>query len=275
MKNEDRKRVSTLILLLGIPASIGAGYLWLNAVDFSGLADRRFIAWLVGVGLTSFWFTVLGWGWRGVPSGVLIDVRKKYSLSQLQLTAWTALILPALCVATLSNLAAGGDFSERAMEFNMPTELWALMGISVAGLAGSQIIKAAKLTPRPTMAFEMNDTIEQANIWDIFEREEDGGTGMLDLGKVQMFFVSAILIILYGVLLGEMFLGGLGVPIAAADAEFLVFPAIDDSIVAFLAISHGGYLATKAGAQPQPLSGAAPPAATDNPDLTRTEGSGG
>ena len=273
MKNEDRKRVSTLILLLGIPASIGAGYLWLNAVDFSGLADRRFIAWLVGVGLTSFWFTVLGWGWRGVPSGVLIDVRKKYSLSQLQLTAWTALILPALCVATLSNLAAGGAFSERAMEFNMPTELWALMGISVAGLAGSQIIKAAKLTPRPTMAFEMNDTIEQANIWDIFEREEDGGTGMLDLGKVQMFFVSAILIILYGVLLGEMFLGGLGVPIAAADAEFLVFPAIDDSIVAFLAISHGGYLATKAGAQPH--SGAAPPAATNNPDLTRTEGSGG
>jgi hypothetical protein len=79
---------------------------------------------------------------------------------------------------------------------------------------------------------------EDARLADLFQGDEVGNAAHLDLGKVQMFFFTLILVFTYAVILGRMFLN-----VSPAITEF---PPVDQGMVALLGISHAGFLSNNA-----------------------------
>jgi hypothetical protein len=67
----------------------------------------------------------------------------------------------------------------------------------------------------------------------------------IDLGKVQMLFLTIILVFVYAALIWSLMTMDHGARVLQL-APSMTLPAFSDSIVYLMAISHGGYLATKA-----------------------------
>jgi hypothetical protein len=72
---------------------------------------------------------------------------------------------------------------------------------------------------------------------DMFQSEEVGSAGHLALSKIQMFYFTLILVIAYAAALAMHFTN--------ASGEIGDFPALDNSMIALLGISHATYLAGK------------------------------
>ena len=86
-----------------------------------------------------------------------------------------------------------------------------------------------------------NSKASEAAWADIFRGEEIGNYWLIDLGKVQMFFLTVAVIFAYGAAVyGLLAKGALYDPLGVA------LPAFADSLNALLAISHAGYLTDKA-----------------------------
>jgi hypothetical protein len=75
-----------------------------------------------------------------------------------------------------------------------------------------------------------------ANLGNLFQGDEVGNFVDLDMGKLQLFFFTLILVLTYAVALGTMFAS------IKAMNGITMFPALDDSMVALLGISHAGNL---------------------------------
>ena len=84
----------------------------------------------------------------------------------------------------------------------------------------------------------VKDYPAKANISDLFKGGEVSNAAQLDLGKVQIFYFTLILVFAYGVQLGSLFLDSSGV------IEKL--PVLSTGMLALLAIGHVGYLTNKA-----------------------------
>ena len=66
------------------------------------------------------------------------------------------------------------------------------------------------------------------------------GSSYLDLGKIQLFYVTVALVLGYGIAVANLFTG------VDVQGGVTALPEIDQAFVALLAISHVGYLTTKA-----------------------------
>jgi hypothetical protein len=222
-------------------------------------APPRLWTWFSIMALLGLFAVVAGHGVTGLWLGLLIDTRNKVSLSRLQMTLWTILILSGFLAAVITNIDSG---QPEPLSIAIPSELWLLMGISTASLVGSPLIVGLKKS-RPVSEDEkvraldqlsrqsvdpskvairgqlvVNQNAETARIADLFQGSETGNAGQLDLGKLQMFFFTLVLLFAYGTALAALFKGG-GGPIIA-------LPAMDTGMLALLAISHAGYLVNKA-----------------------------
>lgn len=202
---------------------------------------------------------VVGHGLTGRWDGALIGPGNRMSLSRLQMILWTILIVSGLVAAVLANVAtrAGSPFS-----ISIPEELWWAMGVSTGSLVGSPLILSTKqgrtadaqqeATTKQTLAAKKG--IAEADVttdghlvgfsdashagWsDLFRGEEIGTAAFLDVGKLQMFLFTIVLVAGYAVVLGQHFAG---TNIAISD-----FPAIDKAFMALLSISHAAYLGKK------------------------------
>jgi hypothetical protein len=87
----------------------------------------------------------------------------------------------------------------------------------------------------------VNDNADQADWSDLFRGELVSNFRVVDPGKVQMFFLTIILVFTYG----TMVWGVLGAEATWQAESFVNLPAFSDSMVALLGISHLGYLAIK------------------------------
>ena len=67
----------------------------------------RLWAWVVNLILLAAFATIAGQGITGLWRGLLIDERNKISLSRLQVTLWTIVVLSGFLTTALSNLASG------------------------------------------------------------------------------------------------------------------------------------------------------------------------
>jgi hypothetical protein len=105
--------------------------------------DLRVASWFGLLGCMLLLFFVVGLGVTGRPLGILIDERKKMSLSRLQLVLWTAIVLAAYSNAVGYNVQSGEDFGD-AINVAIPEELWVLMGISTTSLVGSPLLRQTK-----------------------------------------------------------------------------------------------------------------------------------
>ena len=79
--------------------------------------------------------------------------------------------------------------------------------------------------------------MEFASWKDLFLGDEVGNADTPDLGKIQQFFVTALLAGVYLAAIGSMF---------ANDGFIQALPKLSEKFVWLLAVSHGTYLAYKA-----------------------------
>ena len=214
----------------------------LVAIAWIGLsADTlgRPLAWTEILLLMTAFAVIAGRAITGFWRGILIDHRFKMDLSRLQLMAWNILVLSALFTAVLANISLG---SPTPLNIDIPSELWVLLGISTASAVSSPLLLDAKgggnAGGSAKNVVAHNADFNGARWGDLLKGDEVERTQTVDLGKLQMFFLSFILIISYGAAIAAM-LDGTGV------IERL--PAVDDGMNVLLGISHTGFLATKAG----------------------------
>ena len=226
---------------------------------FSISAGGPLWAWFATFVLILLFLLVAGDGILGVWRGVLINDCNVISLSRLQMVIWTVIVLSAFLTAALWNLWMGLD---DALAIGIPTELWALMGISTTSLVGSPLILSAKKAKQPadeekskTIALlaaqgdeakslgnkglVITNTDPKSARWtDMFTGDETSNAAHLDLPKIQMFFFTLIIALTYCFALGKLFL-------TANAGGFNAFPNLDQSVLALLGISHAGYLVSK------------------------------
>jgi hypothetical protein len=218
----------------------------------------RLWAWIAMLLLLTIFAAIAGDGVTGTWRGLLIDERNKISLSRLQATLWTLLVLSALFVAALSNARLG---QSDPLAIGIPTTLWMLIGISTTSLVGSPLVLSSK-KGRSANAGEIQQTLSllaQQNVdtssianlgqvivntnpqnarWaDLFTGEETGNAAQFDLAKIQMFYFTFILALVYAVTLGLLFQQP-GMIISA-------FPDLSQGMLTLLGISHAVYLTNK------------------------------
>jgi hypothetical protein len=116
---------------------------------------------------------------------------------------------------------------------------------AVAPMPGNQLVAAADpdnpslddpVVARGTLT--VNETPDASSWADMFQAEEVGNAGHLDLGKIQMFYFTLVIVLAYAAALGSL--------LAHASGKVADFPVLSDSTVALLGISHATYLTTKA-----------------------------
>jgi hypothetical protein len=207
---------------------------------------------------------LVGWAITGLPMGALVDPKKgRMSLSRLQMLCWTILILAAYLNAFIVNIAAG---RADPVAVAIPGELLVAMGISITGLAGAQLVLGYKQNEHGTAVPTANGTTlvlrddgtdasgasvrsaiartDRPSWRDIFMGDTAERVNSLDLGKVQLFYITVVLILGYGIFVANSFVG-----VKTGTAGGIgSLPALDEAFVALLALSHGGYLTTKAAA---------------------------
>jgi hypothetical protein len=239
----------SILLLLAI-ALTGLGKM--------GLKFNRSTTWFVILLLMSAFAVLVGHGITGYWRGILIDTRRKMSLSRFQLLAWTLLILSALFTAILSRVGLTSD----PMNVSIPSELWVLLGISMASAVASPVILNTKREKKPdpaelarnlrsvkrseqkkdedinaTSMILENTQFEAARWSELLKGDESGNAASVDIGKLQMLFFTFILILSYGATIASLFSG---------NALVNQLPAVGSGMSTLLGISHAGYLAGKA-----------------------------
>ena len=250
-------------------AGIGVSVLGIGIAGLFIDPPERVWVWLLTMLFLTLLVLISGHGITGRWRGFLIDDRNKMSLSRLQITLWTVIVLSGYWTAVAVNLQLrAAELAYKQLDpfaIAIPEALWILMGISTVSLLGSPLIKNAKKKHDPnelerkstvgSLAAETGDAkIEDkighngqilvnkdpaaASVGDMFKGEETGNGAHLDLAKVQMFFFTAILVLSYAVVLGSALVN--------EDGPMTDMPALGESMVALLGISHAGYLTHKA-----------------------------
>jgi len=223
-------------------------------------SDNREASWLIILVMLAAFLVITGRGVTGYWRGILIDSRYKMSLSRLQFVVWTLLVLSGLLSAAMLNLASGSD---APLNFEIPQQLFVLMGISTASLVASPAVLSSKARERKADKDELKKTSEKlkkegyeditestdsvvvrnpdassARWADLIKGEEVGNATTVDLGKMQMLFFTFILALAYAGALSALFGNASGV--------VTTLPPIDDGMNVLLGISHTGYLSSKA-----------------------------
>jgi hypothetical protein len=219
------------------------------------------VVWLIMIVLLGLCFVVIGKGTTGLWEGFLIDTRNKMSLSRLQLVLWTLVVLSAFLTVALFNIR--NSQVEDPLQITVPSQVWGLLGISTASFVTAATIKSQKkninvsedATKRTTEALRKvgddprkladpqgslvaYERPRDASVSDLFKGDEVVSAAYLDLGKVQVFFFTLIVVFAYAAEVGSL-LYGVPHPIKS-------LPDLSTGIVALLGISHAGYLTSKA-----------------------------
>lgn len=167
--------------------------------------------------------------------GILIDSRGRYSLSQLQLVAWTLLVLSlvaALCIARLLSRVPG------VLDFAVPNELLLVMGLSSGGAVFSFAVKSSKDAKHPQHIAASNSD-DRPHFMQVFLVEEGKlADKIIDVSKFQNFVITAVLVVAYVAMVVALLRGATSI----ADVSL---PGFSDTFLTLLAISHAAYLGGK------------------------------
>lgn len=198
----------------------------------------------------------------GRALGLLVDDRRMISLSRFQMMVWTALVLGAVLAAFIGNIRGGSD---APLDVSIPNELLIMMGIASTSLVGSPAIRTLRRTrasaPPPPEDAEgvaagivalrgsevVNRRPNQARFTDMFRGEEGDNHNLPDIGKIQNFIITVIVALAYFLELAGAFF---------ESSSITAFPALDQSIITLVGISHAGYLTLKAVPQGAPARSA-------------------
>jgi len=241
MGKEEVKRkcwILFLILVISLLAIVAVGF----------KADKA-IAWPIIFGTMIIMFMTIGWSVsiNNRFMGVLINERNSMSLSRFQMVLWSLIILSAYAAIALIRARSGQGVD--AMEVTVPTELWMLMGINSASLVGSPMLSSNKTKKRPinTNLSEINDMgilsvkkdENDASITDLFRGDEVNNWNYVDMPRLQMFFFTIVVAIVYCVEVYQI-VNGENV------SSTVALPTIDEGMITLMGISNAAYLGGKA-----------------------------
>jgi hypothetical protein len=248
-----------LFFILGIWLVIGL-FAQLHAVFIWGMAAALLVIMLIYLGVSEaqkpLWY------------GVLVEKdRNRTSLSRLQVTLWTVVIISAYLSVSLIRTMPNAldvpapdcqetdenDCTPQPLNIAFPNEIWLALGISTVSFAGSSLIKTNKRNKyqvdlRAKTSSETAIVPYQAKdpkIRDIFYGDDLGNQDAIDLSKVQMFFFTVTLITVYVFAIGAFITNA---ALIRAPHAF-EFPSFSTSMTVILAISHAGYLFIKGPSQ--------------------------
>ncbi len=196
--------------------------------------------------------------------GVFVDERNVMSLSRVQMVAWSILVLTAVLAFVLHSVDTGNGSCLRDATGcvpDIPQQLWLLMGFSTATLVASPVLLSNSGAAEPDqkkseeivngLALQGYQTSEQelsgalyknksprdARWSDLITGEQNSNCLHLDLARLQMCFFTLVALLSYAVLLhGQL----------SQAAVFESLPDLSEGLLAIVAISHGGYLVSKA-----------------------------
>ncbi|WP_397453365.1 hypothetical protein [Pseudomonas sp. NA-150] len=232
------------------------------AVGISVIDPYRAQAWAVTALALVLFCAGIGYGINGHYYGLLIDNRNRVSLSKLQASAWTVLVLSALLAAAMARVKLN---AQSPIDIDIPPALLAVMGISATSLVATPIILSAKDdgtapgTKAEQTAEKLGDTHNLASSgrvyarsdpdharWlDIFRGDEVGNAASPDLSKLQQFLITAVTLIIYASALWHLF----DTPPDSAksiDCYLNTLPVFSAHMAWLIGISHAGYLTYKA-----------------------------
>jgi hypothetical protein len=128
-----------------------------NPNDNSNFLLRSFLPkgwnWALVMLFMIVFIALIGWLITGRFSGIFINERNKMTLSRFQIVIWTVIVLSAFLTIALERVNAG---SPTPLDIALPTQLWALLGISTASLVGSPLILSTKAQKTPTPIAKSN-----------------------------------------------------------------------------------------------------------------------
>lgn len=258
-----RKQWAPLAVLVLLLAILTAG-VWSASSDALATAKESYhlTSWLY-LGLTVAFGTGILIAGRELTSrwsGVLVDPAKnRMSLSQLQMFVWTVLFVSSWTTSAFINLSMNNANNNNAIDalgVAVPGEFIVLMGITATGLVGSKLVlnqkaaangvkveggadiaaRAAAASPDP----ERRVLRAQRPQWrDLFQGDTVRSANELDFGKVQLFYITAALLIGYGLVVADSFAS-----VSATGIQTL--PVFNQAFLILLGISHAGYLTVKA-----------------------------
>ncbi|SRR6266487_1009467 len=222
----------TLVIFFGLIATSLVGLLLPTS--------SRLWMWIGTLILLALFVLAAGYGITGWWLGVLIDNRRKMSLSRFQTVLWSVLILSAFLAAALTNIPLVRNPTD-ALIINIPPELLAILGISVTSLVGKSVILNAVKNPEQVDINPVSENPADRPSWfDMFKGDDKANAAYIDLSKVQMFYFTLILVLVYGVALASMFM-----VVDPKHPAISALPALTPAIVGLLGISQGGYLLYK------------------------------
>jgi hypothetical protein len=253
-------RLFPILLVLIVAVNVIAGCF--GTIIPYGLTNV--VAWALTILLLIGCFAVIGLLPTGTPPisdwrGVLIDQRNKISLSRFQLVLWSLLVISAIVTEGTINAFSGQC---NPLGLAIPNELWILLGLSGGTAVAAPVVLAAK-----SAAGTLATKAASAHTWaDMFYGDETGNSDQVDFSKVQQFFLTVVVILVYAVEIGAILLHPekCATCTAAADktagaaagnicnaVATLHFPSLSPGILAIIAVSQVAYIAYKAAPQTQ------------------------
>lgn len=239
--------VALLLMQQQAPAS--------KALDWS-----RLYAWgCCLIGLISL-MAVAGYEVRGRVWGVLIDERNRYSLSRLQISLWTVLVLASLYVVFIANTVRG-TASFEALNVNIDPNLVVLMGFSIASFVAAPLALSRKadqsasaeeldkanrnLVPTQNLSMQpstvgrllVKGAAADARLADLIKGEEVGNASVIDLPRTQMLLITLVVVTAYGAAMFSLLRHG--------DWLLDKLPVLSQTLLLLILVSHGGYLVGK------------------------------
>ena len=263
MNKELWTRNHTIALCLLVVAMVVLAIVSESAKVTAGSAPWTWYANMIALLL---FLIIAGAGTTGRKMGFLIDSRNKMTLSRLQLVIWTIIILATYMSVVLARVVDPNLGYSLAFNVVLPQELWMLMGISLTSMVGSPLVLSNKKMQEPDKiersttlrslaimsgrqppidedktsngSIIVNESPADARVADLFRGDETGNAAHLDISKIQMFYFTIILGIVY--LFG--LLEGFSQLVSENEA---IFPVLDGSMITLLGIIHAAYLSYK------------------------------
>jgi hypothetical protein len=220
------------------------------------LAMNIILVWIFAMLAVAIELAIIGKGVRGVWYGVLVGDRNQMSLSNLQVYLWFTIILSGWIFFALAS---------KTTNITIPEQVLGLLGISgvttvaAVGIDGQKKNEGATAQAAATLKKQLNEAKEElkpgepeavsrrgvlvtytdptkASLGDLFTGDEVGNALSVDPGKVQMFFFTLLVALVYASQVGAWL---------ADPNPGTALPELSTGIVALLGISHAGYLGTK------------------------------
>lgn len=204
-------------------------------------------------------FVLAGLRIRGRVLGVLIDERNRYSLSRLQMSLWTLLVLATLYTVYIANIVRGD--ATTALMVDLDYNLITLMGFSLASFVsapmalsrkaeqptdsgalastGQQLLDSQNLASMPSANGQvlMKANPQDARLADLIRGEDVSNGTIVDLPRLQMLLITLVVILVYGAAVGHSLGSGYWV--------LQDLPKLHTTLLLLALISHSGYVVGK------------------------------